>query len=80
MNGSQVWEAFQQDRFGEIRDYCETDALNTYLLYLRWEYIRGNLTEAQLIDENELVKSELKNQKKAHFDRFLQAWRDDDLG
>ena len=30
-----------------IRNYCETDVLNTYLIYLRFQLIRGRLTVAE---------------------------------
>ena len=30
-----------------IRDYCETDVLNTYLIYLRFELMRGHLNAAE---------------------------------
>lgn len=34
MDGSKVWDAFQQGQLQEIRDYCETDAANTYLMFM----------------------------------------------
>ena len=74
MDGSQVWGAFQDGRFEEVRDYCETDSLNTYLLYLRWEFMRGNLTRDQFTTECGMVRSELEKQDKEHFNRFLGAW------
>ncbi len=74
MNGSRVWDAYQQGHFADIRDYCETDSLNTYLLYLRWEFMRGAVTQAQLSEECEMVREELEKQDKEHFNRFLQAW------
>jgi predicted PolB exonuclease-like 3'-5' exonuclease len=46
MSGAQVWEYYLAGKIEEIRNYCETDVLNTYLIYLRWELIRGNLDQA----------------------------------
>jgi hypothetical protein len=40
MDGSQVWHAFQDGRIEEIRNYCETDVVNTYLLYCRFQLMR----------------------------------------
>lgn len=74
MEGSLVWDAYREGRFPEVRDYCETDSLNTYLLYLRWERMRGNLTGTQFGQECEMVKSELEKQDREHFNRFLEAW------
>ncbi|MFO1467132.1 MAG: ribonuclease H-like domain-containing protein [Steroidobacteraceae bacterium] len=47
MDGSQVWEAWQRGEAARIRAYCETDVINTYLVYLRFELIRGRLTPAE---------------------------------
>ena len=32
MDGAQVWQAWQAGNIAEIRDYCETDVVNTYLV------------------------------------------------
>jgi predicted PolB exonuclease-like 3'-5' exonuclease len=39
MSGSKVWEQFAAGQIKEIRDYCETDVLNTYCVFLRFELI-----------------------------------------
>ena len=36
MHGSQVWDTYLKGGLKRIRDYCETDVLNTYLIYLRF--------------------------------------------
>jgi len=43
MDGGKVWEAFHAGRLKDIRDYCETDAANTYLMYLRFRLMSGAL-------------------------------------
>ena len=40
-----------------IRAYCETDVLNTYLIYLRFELLRGNLSAAEHALESRRVRS-----------------------
>ena len=75
MDGSKVWDAYQQGQIKQIRDYCETDALNTYLLYRRWQVLRGSLTEKQLRQEYKLVRDTLKQQAQEHWDAFLGAWK-----
>src|SRR5215472_9507357 len=40
-DGSEVRAAFEAGRLDEIRRYCETDVLNTYLLFLRFQLLRG---------------------------------------
>ncbi len=76
MAGSAVWDHYLEGRLGEIRDYCETDALNTYLIYLRWELIRGNLDAGAFRSECALVRAELEREGKPHWQRFLQAWHE----
>ncbi len=74
MDGSQVWTHYQQGDIDMIRDYCETDVLNTFLVYLRFECFRGNLTQQQYYDECNLVKTTLQQAQRPHFDAFLTAW------
>jgi predicted PolB exonuclease-like 3'-5' exonuclease len=47
MDGGKVWEAWQAGKAAEIRDYCETDVINTYLVYNRFRRLRGELTAAE---------------------------------
>ena len=47
MSGSKVWEQYCAGNLSGIRDYCETDVLNTYCVYLRLELMRGTLTEIE---------------------------------
>lgn len=75
MDGSQVSDAYLKGEIKAIRDYCETDALNTYLVYLRWLFMRGSLDIASLEEEIKLVKKTLKGGE-PHFERFLDIWGD----
>lgn len=45
MSGSKVWEQYLAGQLKGIRDYCETDVLNTYAVFLRFELMRGMLSE-----------------------------------
>ena len=74
MDGSQVWEAYQQGRLGEIRNYCETDVVNTYLVYLRFQMMRGHISRDDYRKECDLVRSELVKLHLPHWDEFLAAW------
>ena len=77
VSGEDVFGLYSQGDVASIRNYCETDVLNTYLIYLRFELMRGRL-EAQAFDrECELVRKTLEQGKKAHFDEFLAVWRGD---
>ncbi len=74
MSGAKVWDKFQQGAIDEIRNYCETDVLNTWLVYLRFEHMRGNLDDAGLEREFALVRSTLADMNVAHLNEFSDAW------
>jgi predicted PolB exonuclease-like 3'-5' exonuclease len=74
VGGAQVWSAYLEGRIGEIRDYCEADTANTYLLYLRFQKLRGALTEAQYGKECALLRGALEKLKGAHWREFLSRW------
>ncbi len=75
VDGSQVWTLFQEARLGEIRDYCETDVVNTYLVYCRFQLMRGALSQAAYDAEVVLVRSSLAALDGAHWQEYLAAWR-----
>lgn len=72
--GGQVWEAWQGGNLEGIRRYCETDVLNTWLVYLRFAQLRGLLTRAQHAEEVERVKALLRAGAEPHLGEFLAAW------
>lgn len=74
MSGAKVWDYYLDGQIGAIRDYCETDVLNTFLVYLRFELMRGNLTPAEYEQECQVVRDHLKQETKPHLSEFLQAW------
>ena len=74
MHGSEVWEQWLKGNIAGIRDYCETDALNTYLLYLRFELLRGHMDAEEYRRECVVVRESLKKAAKPHLDEFLAAW------
>jgi len=74
MDGSKVWDAWLDGDIEGIRDYCEFDVLNTYLVYLRYEMIRGRLDETAFSAECGRVRDALAREQRPHFARFLEAW------
>jgi predicted PolB exonuclease-like 3'-5' exonuclease len=47
MSGGEVERYYREGRVREIADYCETDVVNTYRVWLRYELFRGRLSEAE---------------------------------
>lgn len=74
VDGSQVWTLFQENRLNEIRDYCETDVVNTYLMYCRFQLMRGEMTQATYDAEISLVRSSLAEIEAPHWKEYLAAW------
>jgi predicted PolB exonuclease-like 3'-5' exonuclease len=73
-SGAQVWDAHLAGDLAGIRRYCETDVLNTYLIFLRFEMMRGRLTRERHAEEVERVKATLRAGTEPHFAEFLRAW------
>ena len=74
MDGGAVWDAFQRGEHDAIRDYCETDVVNTYLVLLRFRKMRGELTTEQYDAEINLVRASLEEIGADHWFEFLEAW------
>jgi len=74
MDGSQVWPAWLRGEIGAIRDYCETDVVNTYLVYLRFQLMRGQLSPTGLAAETALVRARLAELPGTHWREFLAQW------
>ncbi|AUL47110.1 3'-5' exonuclease [Bordetella trematum] len=74
MDGSKVWQAWHEGRGDEIRAYCETDVVNTWLVYCRFRLMRGELDRAAYDAEVELVRRTLQDSEAPHWKEYLAAW------
>lgn len=76
MDGSQVYAQYQDGRLDDIRRYCETDVMNTYLVYCRFQKMRGGFTAAEYEQEIAFVKDTLGQlaPTESHWDEYLRAW------
>lgn len=74
MEGGAVWSAWCAGESAAIRDYCETDVVNTYLVYLRFQRMRGALGVADYAEEIGRVRDALAKQSAPHWQAFLAAW------
>jgi len=75
MSGGKVWEKFQAGQIDAIRAYCETDVVNTYLVYLRFQLMRGVYDASHYDKECALVRSTLQQSGASHWKEFLEAWK-----
>ena len=74
LEGAAVWEQYGKGEMKKIRDYCETDCANTYLLYLRFQRMRGQFAEERYRKECALLRAALEKQKETHWREFLSLW------
>ena len=70
MDGSSVMGAYLDGKIGEIRRYCLEDALNTYLVFLHFQFLRGKLTQDNLDEEYGLLIDVLKVSSEDHLKAF----------
>jgi 3'-5' exonuclease len=73
-DGSQVFDAWKAGNIVGIRRYCETDVLNTYLIFLSFERMRGRLDTAEWQAECQRVRALLRESGEPHHAEFLKAW------
>ena len=57
-----------------IRRYCETDVVNTYLVFLHFEHMRGHLDQPMLTAEIDRVRQEIGRADEPHWREYLAAW------
>jgi len=74
MEGAAVWSRFQAGEIQGIRDYCEADAANTYLLFLRFQQLRGVFSDEQTRREFGLLRACVEKLRGAHWAEFLERW------
>lgn len=75
MSGAKVWDAWLDGDIAGIRNYCETDVLNTWLVYLRYQLMRGHLDQQGYEAEVALTRQMLEKEEKPHLKEFLSAWK-----
>jgi len=74
MDGSKVWPAWRDGDRASIHDYVEHDVLNTYLVFLRFERMRGALSTEGLERREAQLREYLGQAGQPHLDAFLSAW------
>ncbi|WP_418001269.1 3'-5' exonuclease [Moraxella haemolytica] len=79
IDGSQVMPMVQNNEWQKLTTYCESDVLNTWLVYLRWLILTGKADTqlCQRISEqtHEFVASITNDDGTLRHERFLQAWQ-----
>lgn len=63
VSGDQVHTLYYENKIKEIQEYCESDVLNTYWLYLKYEQLKGNITNEDYLDYLHLMSESLQTDK-----------------
>jgi predicted PolB exonuclease-like 3'-5' exonuclease len=74
MDGARVWDAFRAGQLSTIRRYCETDVVNTYLVFCRFQKMRGLMDDAAYKAEMQFVRETLQTFGADPWRVFLDAW------
>jgi predicted PolB exonuclease-like 3'-5' exonuclease len=74
MDGSKIWESYSNNDLAGIRNYCETDVLNTYLVYLRFCLIQGTISESEYQQYCQETREYLQSSEQPHLIAFEQKW------
>ena len=74
MDGREVAAAVARGELRDVRSYCETDVLNTMLLYQRFRLMRGELSAGEYAQEMSLAREKVAAIDAPHWKAFLAAW------
>ena len=74
MDGSAVHAAILAGKLDDVRRYCETDVLNTYLVYQRFRLMRGELSAGEYAKEISLARERIAATPAPHWAEFIAAW------
>jgi predicted PolB exonuclease-like 3'-5' exonuclease len=75
VGGAAVWESYLAGELDAIRNYCEADTVNTYLVYLRFQLMRCTYTPERYASELALLGSTLEKRPEPHWREFLSRWK-----
>ncbi len=74
MDRSHIWHQYQAGNLYAIRHDAEIRALNTYLIYLRFQFMRGVLDSKDMQQEYDLLRKMLDNSSLEHLHAFSKNW------
>ncbi|MBS0321792.1 MAG: 3'-5' exonuclease [Proteobacteria bacterium] len=74
IGGAGVAAAVAAGRLAEVRDYCEADVVNTWLVYQRFRLMRGELLPDEYATELQRVRTRIGELAGDHWREFLAQW------
>ena len=70
VHGDQVVDLYYENKLQDIKEYCESDVLNTYMLFLKYELLRGNITKDDCTNYLNIMRGQL-DPKKSYYEVFI---------
>lgn len=74
LEGAAVWHEWSSGGIDKVRAYCEADVANTYLVWLRFQRLRGVFDDSRYEAEIELVRETLGKSRESHWIEFMNLW------
>ena len=75
VGGAAVWDSYRAGKIEAIRNYCEADTVNTYLLFLRFQLMRCAYSAERYEAECQLLRAALDKRPEPHWREFLSLWK-----
>lgn len=75
IDGSKVATMYDNGLLKDIDNYCETDVLNTYLIYLNYALLTGKINNDGFLSMNNDLINYMKEENLPHFLEFLEEWK-----
>jgi predicted PolB exonuclease-like 3'-5' exonuclease len=75
MDGSKVTELFDSGNIEDLDNYCETDVLGTYLVYLNYALLTGLIDRDGFMAMGKDLWHYLESRGKENFTKFLSQWK-----
>ncbi len=63
VSGDMVFELFYEGEIEKIKEYCESDVLNTYWLFLKYELLRGRILSEDFKNNLAIMRDKLDDNK-----------------
>ena len=73
-DGSLVEGMYENGEMQKIREYCELDCVNTYVVYLQYQLTVGKMNQNDYEYSLNSIKDFLKNSDKEHFNQYYCEW------
>jgi len=79
LSQEQIWKHYLRQDMVAVRNDCELDALRIYCIYMRFQRLRGELSDTAYEIECQSMQKVLKSTGQTHFQEYLAHWQNKTL-